>query len=307
MWQTLITLWLSLVRPGPRRAPPRPAFRRPLLEALEDRTVPSTLTVTNNLDSGDGSLRADIAAAQSGDTIVFNSSGSSSLKGQTITLTSGELLVSKSLTIQGLGAGQLTVSGDSLSRVFEVQAGATVSLSGLTITNGSDSDGGGIFNAGTLTLTGCTISGNTASSNGGGIYNHAGTLTLSGCTISGNTAGLSILGGEGGGIWSNGWMTLTDCALTGNSVGIVTGIGGQGYGGAIFNTGTGAGFLTITSCTITGNTSTSFGGGIFNDAFAHLTLKHSTVTGNSEADLALSVYGYASLHTSHVGLVQHIS
>ena len=46
----------------------------PGLETLEDRTVPSTLMVTNNLDTGvpgDGSLRGEIAAAQSGDTIKF--------------------------------------------------------------------------------------------------------------------------------------------------------------------------------------------------------------------------------------------
>jgi hypothetical protein len=78
----------------------------PQLETLEDRTVPSTLTVTNNLDTsvaGDGSLRGEIAAAQSGDTIVF----APSLAGQTVTLTSGELAINKSLDIEGLGVNQL--------------------------------------------------------------------------------------------------------------------------------------------------------------------------------------------------------
>jgi hypothetical protein len=58
----------------------------PRLEALEDRTVPSTLIVINVLDTGalgDGSLCGEIAAAQSGDTINF----APSLLGQTITLT----------------------------------------------------------------------------------------------------------------------------------------------------------------------------------------------------------------------------
>src|SRR5262249_34324637 len=59
----------------------------PRLELLEDRTVLSTLTVTNSADSGDGSLRAAIAAAQSGDQIVFDTT----LKGQMITLTGGPL------------------------------------------------------------------------------------------------------------------------------------------------------------------------------------------------------------------------
>src|ERR1019366_72744 len=85
----------------------RPTFR-PTLETLEDRWVPSTLTVRNNLDSGAVSLRAEIAAARSNDTIVF----APSLVGQTITLTSGELLINKNLTIAGPGAGELTLSGN---------------------------------------------------------------------------------------------------------------------------------------------------------------------------------------------------
>src|SRR6266849_2582167 len=68
----------------------------PRLEQLEDRTVLSTLTVTNPADSGDGSLRAAIAAAQNGDQIVFDTS----LKGQTITLTGGPLAITQSLDIE---------------------------------------------------------------------------------------------------------------------------------------------------------------------------------------------------------------
>ena len=80
-----------------RRAPacrPAPRFR-PQLEALEERSALSTLTVLNNLDSGAGSLRAEIAVAQANDAIVF----APTLAGQTIKLTSGELDVTKSLTI----------------------------------------------------------------------------------------------------------------------------------------------------------------------------------------------------------------
>src|SRR5262245_34162841 len=119
--------------------PVAPRFR-PRLEALEERWLPSTLTVTNFLDDGSaGTLRAAIAGAQSGNTIVFDSA----LSGQTITLTSGKLVLNKNLTIQGPGADQLTISGGGTSRVFEVAAttGANtrkptppqVTLSGLTI------------------------------------------------------------------------------------------------------------------------------------------------------------------------------
>src|SRR5713226_8317650 len=80
----------------------------PRLELLEDRTVLSTLTVTNPADSGDGSLRAAIAAAQSGDQIIFDTS----LNGKTITLTSGELAIAQSLDIEGPGADKLAISGN---------------------------------------------------------------------------------------------------------------------------------------------------------------------------------------------------
>src|SRR5439155_21553979 len=93
----------------------RPTFR-PTLEALEDRWMPSTLTVLNNLDSGAGSLRAEIAVAHNGDTIVFDSG----LAGSTITLTTGELLIKHGVTIAWLGTGNLTISGNHTSRVFEV-------------------------------------------------------------------------------------------------------------------------------------------------------------------------------------------
>ncbi len=79
----------------------------PKLEALEARTVLSTLTVLNNADSGSGSLRGIVAAANSGDTIVF----ANSLKNKTIRLTSGELAVSKSLDIEGLGLKQAKSPG----------------------------------------------------------------------------------------------------------------------------------------------------------------------------------------------------
>ena len=139
-----LTHWLSNCRglsfqPASRRK--TPAARRtvgPRLECLEDRVVLSTLTVLNHLDSGAGSLRADIAAAHSGDTIVF----APSLDGQTITLTSGELLIKKNLTIAGPGAGELTVSGGGLSRVFEVAQKENVTLSGLTISNGAAQSSG---------------------------------------------------------------------------------------------------------------------------------------------------------------------
>ena len=66
----------------------------------------ATITVTPTADSGTGSLRAAIASAVSGDTIGFAVTG-------TITLTSGELLVNKNLTILGPGPNSLAVDGNA--------------------------------------------------------------------------------------------------------------------------------------------------------------------------------------------------
>ncbi|MBI4463628.1 MAG: hypothetical protein HY647_02890, partial [Acidobacteria bacterium] len=99
----------------------------------------TTITVSNTNDSGAGSLRDAIAGAASGDIILFNVNG-------TITLTSGEIEISKNLTITGPGAESLAISGNKVSRVFSITGGYTVVISGLFIENGDDLLGGGIFN-----------------------------------------------------------------------------------------------------------------------------------------------------------------
>ena len=93
---------------------------------------------------------------------------------QTITLTSGQLELSNmtgTLTIAGPALG-VAVSGGGLSRVFQVDAGVTASLSGLAITGGGGTadQGGGVLNLAkaNLTLTDCTLSNDTASTSGGG-------------------------------------------------------------------------------------------------------------------------------------------
>jgi predicted outer membrane repeat protein len=248
----------------------------------------ATITVTNTNDSGAGSLRQALAIANDGDTITFAVTG-------TIGLTSGELLVDKSITISGPGAASLAINGNAKSRVFHIGASRTVTISGLTITNGNASgevpDGGGIYNDhAALTLGDCTISDNSAFRDGGGILNDGqfggAMLTLSNCTISGN-----LTGNYGGGICNHdgggsATLEISDSVLSSNSAEFGGGISNDGRmggtamlqisnstlssnsggydAGAILTIGdSGHATATLTNCTISGNSAQVHGGGIY--------------------------------------------
>lgn len=185
---------------------------RPRLEALEERSVPAVFPVTTLADSGPGSLRQailDANASPGPDEIEF----AQAVRG-TITLTSGQLVVTGDLTVKGPGAGGLTVSGNNVSRVFSI-GGGPVLLAGLTIARGYSDflGGGGIYNGGNLTLRNCSIVLNTSLGTGGGIFSFgSGSLTVNGCTIEGNVAV-----GDGGGIdIALGRLVLSGSTVEGN-------------------------------------------------------------------------------------------
>ena len=170
----------------------------------------ATFTVTNTNDSGPGSLRqavADSNLAPGPDTIAFSVTG-------TIRLTSGMLVVNGDLTIDGPGAGVLTVSGNRASRIIAVTFSSPPRLEIHDITL-ADGFGGAIVNAGgTVDVGNTRFSGNgSASAFGGAIQNLFGTVTITDSTFAGNSAfaGGAIENSNGG------TLTVARSTFSGNS------------------------------------------------------------------------------------------
>jgi predicted outer membrane repeat protein len=252
----------------------------------------TVIQVTNTDNDGTGSLRAAVASAQSGDTIVFAiPSGAPGCTGSacTITLTNGEIRIDKDLTITGPGAAVLTVQRDPnyrfVSRIFKIEAGRTVAISGLTITRGrlTTEQGAGIYNSGTLTLTNSTLSDNVStdplSASGGGIYN-SGVLTVDNSIFENNVAG-----GGGGAIATRNVMTLTNSMIANNRAGAV--------GAGIFVSGllSNKPRVVIGQSTISGNSTTTnrypnSGGGAINNQTGDLVVINSTISNNSSTTRA---------------------
>ena len=224
---------------------------------------------------------------------------------KTIALAGGNLEVSNHfglITLTGPAAG-VTVKAAAASDIFTIDAQVTAKFSGLTLTGGTLS---GIHNAGTLTLSSSTLSGNTdnllatgystgynggaidntgtltlinstisgnSSAAGGGVYN-SGTLTLMGTTVAANHAlnnhGFFSYNGAGGGIYNDGTLTLIDSTVANNSA--------DTNGGGISNT---SGTLTLTASTVSGNTAGNDGGGVYSPGGAVVTMGDSIIAANN--------------------------
>ena len=291
-----------------------PAPTGPVLlvnSSADNTTADSVLTLREAIAVSNGTLGRSLTAgeqAQISGTLGSNNAVQFNLPAgpQTITLTSGALSITKVLTINGLGAGNLTINGNNIDRVFIIgfdysqNLSLNVAINGLTIAGGSavvsgKNYGGGLLNFGTLTLSNVTFSGNTAgSSGGGGIYND-GALTVGNSAFTTNSVGA---GGPGGGIQntSSATLTVTNCTFTGNtgtggaqgaciansgqatvSASTFNGNSADSNAGGIYNSSSGT--LTVSTCTIANNTSGSDGGGIDNDGTA--TVISSTLSANS--------------------------
>lgn len=212
----------------------------------------------------------------------------------------GDLDIHDGLSITGAGPDASIVNGNGLDRVFQVGGAGpvqgVVNITGLGIHGGSDSQGGGaIYNGAHLTLDDAAVYANNSSFTGGGLFN-AGVMTVTNALIRGNGAAGSggiqnldsltvidsiVVGnrsdGFAGGIGNNGVMTVTNSAIVENFA--------ASHGGGIrtYDPSAAGARATITNSTISGNRTDGDGGGIvvhnFFDASA-LSLHNVTIAEN---------------------------
>jgi len=198
------------------------------------RTANDHCTLRAAIQEANALLGADVIRLPAG-TYLITRQGSDEDQGAT-----GDLDIASSLSITGDGAASTIVDADHLDRVFDVPATGAAVITGVTIQNGSASDGAGIrVNGGTLKLVESTVTGNQASNNGGGIDNDLGVLEVVRSTVSGNVAHAS-----GGGVGNSGSAELRNVTVSGNTADV--------SGGGISNLGT----TTLNNATVAGNTLT---------------------------------------------------
>ena len=249
--------------------------RRSAIESLEARTLLTAYSVTNLNDAGVGSLRDAVSRANGNsgaDTITFATSG-------TITLSSGQLAITDSVTITGPGADKLSVSGgNAATRIFQIDNSNSslidVAISNLTICDGGDGitsiDGAGLRSSENLTLRGVAVSGNNAANRGGGgIQIYGGNFVLQSSTIANNRAeqgaGIQLFGNS---------ATIINSTISGNWA--------NGTGGGLIAL---LGAATVLNSTITNNRCDADGSGEGVDGGAAgnpdlLTLHNTIVAGN---------------------------
>lgn len=225
------------------------------------------LTVTNTQDSGAGSLRNTIAQAQAGDVIQFDPA----LANSKITLTSGDIDITKSITIDGSTAAGLTLSGNQSSRIFNVlEKQIDVAVKSLTFVDGRavepnnfEDEGGAIKVAdySTLTVENSTFQNNSANRGGGIRVGYGGSLTVRSSTFDGNDGSLANDGFSAGAIATygaggptgEGKLVIEGSTFT-NNKGV--------NGGAIYNL---LGPVTIKDSVFQNNQSVREGGAVFTD------------------------------------------
>jgi Right handed beta helix region/Calx-beta domain len=264
--------------------------RKPRLtvQSLEDRSVPATINVTSFADTGGGTLRAAITAANASagvdDTIVFDATVFNTAR--TISLATALPVFSAAggaLTITGPGEALLNVERASGAgtdfRVFGSQA-PTLNMSGMTVSGGTNV-GAGLFAFGVATLDHMVFQSATTSLGpaGGIIVGDSASATITNSKITNNTVSAASPNGGAGGILvgTGSSLRLIDSEVTNNTV-------TDGNGGGIFLNPNAA--LIVQGSIISGNKTTSaagnsFGGGISANSGCNISIYDSTISDNT--------------------------
>jgi hypothetical protein len=256
-----------------------------LIKAGVSATI-SGLTIT------DGSLATDASLNLFGGGAIDNE-GNLALVGDVVSnsMAAGDFVE---------GGGIFSNSNGSLSLVNCLVSGNTASTTGI-----GTAEGGGIGSFGSLSLVNCIVSGNTATGSGiargGGIGSFGPVLSVSGCTFTGNQATSDSGGTQGGGLVDLSRSgSIVNTVFANNTASSVTTGGGSTAGGGYINIG--SSITTLTNVTFSGNTaSTSAGnaeGGGFEFDGVLGTFTNVNVTGNtaSATDGTLVSGGGANLH-----------
>lgn len=289
---------------------------RGLQAAPQDTFVVNTLIDVQDAVLGDGvcetilatcSLRAAIQEANAfgnPETIILPAAKFSlTLAGADNTALRGDLDITAPLSLVGAGAASTIIDAGAINeRVVHVLSG-TVTIAGVTLQNGRDVVGGGLFVglSGTVTLSETTVFSNTALGSvpnanppaGGGVYN-VGELTVLRSALLSNTVGATAPQPAGAGLHNLGTLTVRDTLFSGN---VSAGRAGGLYAGSSAALITGSTFsqnaaqnggglytdspdLHLVNSTFSGNQAERAGGGI-HVGFGAVTLQNVTVTGNS--------------------------
>ncbi|WP_428306528.1 choice-of-anchor Q domain-containing protein [Lacipirellula sp.] len=247
--------------------------------------APAVIVVSTDDDpaspSGGHTLRTAIVAANATpepNRIKFDLTANS-----TITLASGQLAINGDLWIDGGGLNLTvdvnTASPSSQGRVLEIAAGKTVTLKDLTLTGGNVTGaGGGILNAGDLTLLHVAVLDNEASVSGGGIQSvdwvgGTASLHLIDSTIDGNR---SVTGSGVNAVVASGEALEIVGSTISNNVGFTS----YSEGGGIAIAGASGGAVTISNSTISGNSALYSGGVRMQNNNAATTIVNSTIAYN---------------------------
>ena len=226
---------------------------------------------------------------------VFSSGANLSLADVTVTgnsaTTGGGLYIAggtTTLTSVTISHNSAAIGTDAGSGGGIYEKGGTLTITSSTINDNSAEQGAGLASFGASnSLTGCTVTGNSANLGGGGVYISYGSTTLKNVTVSSNHAG------AGGGVYRNcphGTVQLTGCTLSGNTA---------AAGGGLYDASYGS--LSLSNCTVSGNS--ALNGGTMRIGNMSVTITNCTISNNSadNCDGVLTLYAISLVNTIVAG------